>query len=155
MEAIFFCGIQASGKTTFYKENFFKTHVRISLDLLNTRRKENIFLRTCLQTQHRFVIDNTSSTKKERLVYIEKAKQFKFKIRGFYFQSTVGKAITRNKNRTGKEFVPPVGIGGTYKRLQVPAFEEGFDELFKIKIVNGSFVVETIANEVEVAIQNQ
>ena len=78
MEAIIFCGIQASGKTTFYKENFFKTHVRISLDLLNTRRKEDIFLRTCLQTQQRFVIDNTNPTKKERLPYIEKAKAFKF-----------------------------------------------------------------------------
>lgn len=147
MEAIIFCGIQASGKTTFYKENFFKTHVRISLDLLNTRRKEDIFLRTCLQTQQRFVVDNTNPTKKERLPYIEKAKAFKFKITGFYFQSTLGEAITRNKNRTGKELVPPAGIGGTFKRLQVPVFGEGFDELFKVNIVIGSFAVEKIVNE--------
>jgi len=147
MEAIIFCGIQASGKTTFFKENYFKTHVRLSLDLFNTRRKENIFLETCLQTQQRFVIDNTNATKKERVLYIEKAKQFKFKVTGFYFESTAGEAITRNKNRTGKEHVPPAGIGGTYKKLQVPEFEEGFDELFKVKIVNGSFVVEKMGIE--------
>ena len=144
MEAIIFCGIQASGKTTFYKENFFKTHVRISLDLLNTRLKENIFLETCLQTQQRFVADNTNATKKERLLYIEKAKQFKFKVMGFYFETTVGEAITRNKNRTGKELVPPAGIGGTFKKLQVPSLEEGFDELFKVKILNGKFVAEAM-----------
>lgn len=85
MEAIIFCGIQASGKTTFYKENYFKTHVRISLDLLNTRRKENIFLETCLQTQQRFVVDNTNITKKQRLVYIEKARGFKFKVTDSFF----------------------------------------------------------------------
>lgn len=155
MEAIIFCGIQASGKTTFYKENFFKTHVRISLDLFNTRRKENIFIETCLQTQQRFVIDNTNPTKKERHAYIEKAKQFKFKVTGFYFESTIGEAITRNKNRTGKELVPPAGIGGTYKRLQPPSFIEGFDELFRVKIVNGGFTVEGIAkNVVSAAINN-
>ena len=147
MEAIIFCGIQASGKTTFYKENFFRTHVRLSLDLFNTRRKEKIFLETCLQTQQRFVIDNTNATKKERLVYIEKAKEFKFAVKGFYFETTVGQAITRNKNRTGKEDVPAAGIGGTYKRLQEPEFAEGFDELFIVKILNGNFVVDKIAIE--------
>lgn len=146
MEAIIFCGIQASGKTTFYKENFFKTHVRISLDLFNTRRKENIFLQTCFQTQQRFVIDNTNATKKERLAYIETAKDYKFKVTGYYFEATLGEAITRNKNRIGKEIIPPAAIGGTFKRLQVPAFEEGFNELYKVKIENGSFIVETIVN---------
>jgi hypothetical protein len=55
MEATIFSGIQASGKTTFYKERFFKTHIRLSLDLLNTRGKENAFLQTCFETQQRFV----------------------------------------------------------------------------------------------------
>jgi predicted kinase len=40
MEAVVFIGIQASGKTTFYQQRFFATHVRISLDLLRTRERE-------------------------------------------------------------------------------------------------------------------
>lgn len=32
MEAVIFVGIQASGKTSFYLERFFETHVRISRD---------------------------------------------------------------------------------------------------------------------------
>lgn len=147
MEAIIFCGIQASGKTTFYKERFFKTHVRLSLDLFNTRRKEDIFLQACLTTQQRFVVDNTNATKKERQLYIAKAKDFKFKVIGFYFLSTVGEAITRNKNRTGKELIPAAGIGGTYKRLQPPVVAEGFDVLYTVKIVNDSFVVEEVKTD--------
>ncbi len=147
MEAIIFCGIQASGKTTFYKETFFRTHLRISLDLLNTRRKENIFLQTCFVTQQRFVIDNTNATKKARLPYIEKAKTYKFKIIGYYFDTTLGEAITRNKNRTGRELVPIAGIGGTFKRFEAPGFEEGFDELYKVKIIESRFVIEQIQRE--------
>ena len=47
MEGVIFIGIQASGKSTFYIENFFDTHVRISMDLLNTRNKELQFLHKC------------------------------------------------------------------------------------------------------------
>jgi len=36
MEAVIFTGIQAVGKSTFYKEHFFTTHVRINLDMLKT-----------------------------------------------------------------------------------------------------------------------
>jgi predicted kinase len=134
MEAIIFCGIQASGKSTFYKKYFFRTHVRISMDLFNTRRKENIFIETCLATQQRFVVDNTNVTVKDRHRYIEKAKGNKFKVICYFFQSTVGEAIARNKSRTGKEFVPPDGIGGTFKKLQQPSYEEGIDEIYLVKL---------------------
>jgi len=69
METILFCGIQATGKTTFFKEKFFKTHIRISLDQLNTRNKEWKFIDTCFATQQRFVVDNTNPTKEDRLKY--------------------------------------------------------------------------------------
>jgi hypothetical protein len=48
MEAIIFCGIQATGKTGFYKERFLQTHVRISLDLLKTRYREDLLLDACI-----------------------------------------------------------------------------------------------------------
>ena len=40
MEAVVFAGLQASEKSSFFKERFFSTHVRISLDLLKTRNRE-------------------------------------------------------------------------------------------------------------------
>jgi predicted kinase len=139
--------VQASGITTFYQQRFIKTHVRISLDLFNRRRKENIFLETCLISKQRLVIDNTNYSKAQRQDYIQKAKEYKSKVIAYYFISTIGEAITRNKNRTGKEFVPAAGIGGTFLRLQPPEFSEGFDEIFEVRLQGINFFITPAAAE--------
>lgn len=148
MEIVIFCGIQASGKTTFFKENFFNTHVRISLDLLNTRHKENKFIETCLSIQQPFVVDNTNPAKSDRAKYITAAKAHKFKVVGYYFQSKLDDSLQRNCRRTGKENIPEVGIKGTYKRLELPDFEEGFDEIYYVSIENQQFSVKPWSNEI-------
>jgi predicted kinase len=141
MEAILFCGIQASGKTSFYAEQFLKTHLRISLDLLHTRNKENIFLQSCIRTGQAFVIDNTNPTKKDRQRYIDSIKPFKFRITGYYFHTTVASAIERNVLRHSKEFIPIAGIMGTYKKLEPLHFEEGFDKLFWVELREKKFII--------------
>jgi hypothetical protein len=140
-------GSKASGKTTFYKENFLKTHLRISLDQLHTRNKENKFLEFCLEYGQKFVVDNTNPTKKERLKYIELARKCKFKIIGYYFKSTSGEAIRRNSKRTEKERVPIPGIMGTNKKFEVPVLSEGFDELFQVHLIDPRFQVTSIKDE--------
>jgi hypothetical protein len=47
-EAVIFIGVQASGKTSFYRQRFFETHLRISLDMLRTRQREQLLLVACL-----------------------------------------------------------------------------------------------------------
>jgi predicted kinase len=148
MEAILFCGIQATGKSTFFKENFFKTHVHISLDLLRTRHRENKFLELCIQTQQAFVIDNTNPTKTERLKYIAAAKEAKFKIIGYFFQSKVSEALLRNEARKGKEKIPEIGIKGTFKRLELLEYSEGFDELYFVEIIDNQFIIKEWKNEI-------
>ena len=69
--SVLLIGIQASGKSTFYKEKFFNTHVRISNDLLKTKNREKLLLEYCINTQMPFVIDNTNSTKEVRKNYID------------------------------------------------------------------------------------
>src|SRR5262245_19176716 len=85
MEAIIFIGVPGSGKSSYFKERLFHSHVRISLDLLKTRHREQRLLDLCLSTQQPFVIDNTSPTKRERSRYIEAAKAKRFQIKGYYF----------------------------------------------------------------------
>ncbi len=80
MEAIIFCGIQATGKSTFFKERFFRTHLHLSLDLLRTRHRLSTFMDTCLNTQLPFVIDNTNPTRAEREPYIRAAKARQYKV---------------------------------------------------------------------------
>ncbi len=148
MEAIIFIGIQATGKTTFYVQNFLKSHIRISLDMLHTRNKENLFLETCLQTQQPFVIDNTNPTKADREKYIAKAKDAKFRVIGYYFQSKIDEAIARNNLRSGTEKIPVKGLRGTHAKLELPDFWEGFDELYYVELDNGTFNVKKWDNEI-------
>jgi predicted kinase len=148
MEAIIFCGLQATGKSTFFKEHFFKTHVRVSLDLLRTRNRENRFLEVCFGTQQPFVVDNTNPTKEDRKKYISDAKKYKFKVIGYYFQSKLSDALNRNSQRKGKDFVPEIGIKGTFNKLTLPSFEEGYDELYYVEIFKNQFLIKEWTNEI-------
>ncbi|WP_418360261.1 AAA family ATPase [Sphingobacterium detergens] len=148
MEMIIYCGIQASGKSSFYKENHFNSHVRISMDLLNTRNKENKFIKTCLETQQTFVVDNTNPTKAERAKYIDLAKMYKYKIIGYYFSSSLLSSLERNSARINKERIPDIGIRGTHKKLQIPSLDEGFDKLYYVTLDAEGFIIKDWENEV-------
>jgi len=134
MEAIIFIGIQATGKSSFYKQYFSDTHLRINLDMLKTRHREDIILKACLSAKQPFVVDNTNPTIANRQKYITLAKAAKFKLIGYYFQSKLKEAIKRNNTRTGKSCIPEKGIRATYAKLQRPSFSEGFDALYYVTI---------------------
>ncbi len=145
MEAVVFVGIQASGKSTFYQRRFFKTHVRIKLDMLRTRRREELLVRACLEAKQPFVVDNTNPTARDRARYVGPAKAAGFRVVGYYFESEVSEALERNASRPERERVPEVGVRGTHSRLEVPSFGEGFDALYRVRIdERGEFVVEAI-----------
>lgn len=138
MEAVIFCGIQAAGKTTFYLERFFDTHVRLSLDLLRTRHRERTFLTACLTTQQRFVVDNTNATRAERARYIAPARAAGFRVVGYFFAADPRAAFERNRRRPEGAAVPAAGLFGTQKKLEPPRLDEGFDSLFRVELVEGA-----------------
>ncbi|HTU33370.1 MAG TPA: AAA family ATPase, partial [Candidatus Acidoferrum sp.] len=95
MEAVIFVGIQGSGKTSFYRERFFNTHVRISLDMLRTRHREGMFFRACLAAGQSFVIDNTNPLPSDRARYVPGARRAGFRVMGYYFESSLGDSMRR------------------------------------------------------------
>ncbi len=129
MQAIILIGIQGAGKTTFFREHFFETHVRISLDMLRTRDRERLLLEACLAAQQPFVIDNTNVLATERAVYIQAARARGFKVTGYFFKTELRAAIARNNKRTDKKPLPVPALARWFKRLQPPLAQEGFDEL--------------------------
>ena len=137
MEAIVFCGIQASGKSTFYRERFFDTHVRISMDMLRTRRRERIPLEACIAAQQPFVVDNTNPTAAERAKYIAPALAAGFTVVGYFFQTDPRAAFARNQQRTGRALIPAAGLFGTAKRLEIPSLVEGFARMDRVALVEG------------------
>jgi predicted kinase len=149
MEAIIFIGIQATGKSTFFLRRFFATHARINLDMLKTRNRERILLAACLEARQPFVIDNTNLTREARAYYISQAKAAGFEVTGYYFKSSLQAALERNRRRGGKSLIPEKGIFSSYRKLELPSFDEGFDQLFYVEIAeDGQFIVKEWGDEV-------
>jgi len=136
MEAVVFCGIQASGKTTFYRQRFFDTHVRISLDLLRTRRRERLLLQACVEGKQPFVVDNTNPTAAERARYIGPALAAGFRVIGYFFAADPREAFERNRRRIGKAAIPAAGLFGTQKRLELPTLAEGFSRIDRVELLS-------------------
>ena len=142
-DAIVFVGLQGSGKSSFYTQRFFQSHVRINLDMLKTRHRETVLLQACIEMKQHFVVDNTNPTLGEREKYIRPARKAGFRIIGYYFAPDIPACIARNEQRAGRERVPPQAILATAKRLQPPTLSEGFEILYYVKINNNQrFIVE-------------
>ncbi|WP_151777424.1 ATP-binding protein [Acinetobacter brisouii] len=144
MQLIIFIGIQASGKSTFYQQYFYHTHLRINLGMLKTRHREKLIFEACLASKTKCVIDNTNVSAEDRARYIHQAKQAGFQIIAYYFQTSLEGALTRNLQRQGKALIPEKGVRATHQRLQAPQLSEGFDEIYQVQIssTEGKFSIQ-------------
>jgi predicted kinase len=149
MQAILLIGLQGAGKSTLYQQRFSNTHLRLNLDMLKTRHRLKLLLDACLAAKQPFVIDNTNPTKACRLLYLQAAKAAGFQCVGYYLQSKLDDCKLRNAQRPVEQQVPLPGLLGTAARLELPSWEEGFDELYYVRIdEQNTFVIEEWADEV-------
>src|SRR3712207_653540 len=132
VEAIVFVGVQASGKSTFWRERLSDSHVRISRDLLRTPHREAAFLETCLRTRARFVVDKTNATAAERRRYVEPALGHGYAVLAYWFDTPVAETLARNAQRSGSARIPVAGVLGTRKLLEPPRPEEGFASVWRV-----------------------
>ena len=142
MEMVIFIGAQASGKSSFYRERFQNSHVRINLDMLRTRQRESVLVNACLVASQSFVVDNTNPTRQERAKYFAAARAYQFRVAGFYFQSSIASCIRRNESRAGVTEIPAHAIASTVGKMELPKYGEGFDQLGFVRLINNQFVVE-------------
>lgn len=148
MELALLIGIPGSGKSTFCRERFFASHLRLSLDMLRTRRRERLLLDACLATGTPVVIDNTNVSREERALFIGAARAARFRVAGYYLRTELALALERNASRVGRARVPNIGLLATHSRLRLPEWSEGFDELFFVsQDGRGGFAVEPWKSE--------
>lgn len=148
MEAVLFIGVQGCGKTTFYKERFFETHVRVSRDMVKTKGRERILLGACLAAGQPFVLDNTNALASQRAEVIEPAHAAGFRVVACYFRCGIREALWRNRRRPAGAVVPVPGVIATFKKLQPPSWDEGFDAIHVVTTNEADgFVVEEWTRE--------
>jgi predicted kinase len=143
VEAVLLIGVQGCGKSTFYRERFFETHVRVSRDMLKTKPRERMLVAACLAAKQPFVVDNTNAAASARAEVIAPAREAGFRIVAVYFRCGLREALGRNRRRPSGAVVPVPGVISTFKRLQPPSWQEGFDEIRVVTTKEaGEFVVE-------------
>ena len=135
-------GLQGSGKSTFYRNFLEQDYVRINLDTLKTRHREELLVRDCIARGISFAVDNTNPTRADRQRYIVPAWQAGYRIIGYFMESQLKLCIERNGLRQGKAQIPATAIAATSNKLQLPCYNEGFDELYFVKNDGSTMTVE-------------
>ena len=91
MELVIFVGLQASGKSTFFRERFAATHEHVSKDLFrnnrNRNRRQRELVEAALRAEFPVVVDNTNPSVEERRALIESGHKFGARIVGYCFES--------------------------------------------------------------------
>ena len=145
LELVVLVGLQASGKSTFFRERFAATHDHVSKDLFpNNRdrnRRQTQLIRAALGAGSSVVVDNTNPTARDRLTPIQLGRESGARIIGYFFESDPHESLRRNDRREGRARVPAVAIFATAKKLSLPSPEEGFDELFRVRLLASGFEI--------------
>jgi predicted kinase len=82
-------------------------------------------------------VDNTNPNRAVRAEIIRLAHARSIPVIGYFFDTTAGDALRRNRARQGRERVPEVAIFTVRKRLQPPERSEGFDRLYLVRLNEG------------------
>lgn len=155
MELVVFVGLQASGKSTFFREWFASTHEHVSKDLLRNNRdpyrRQARLIEAALLEGRSVVVDNTNPTSEDRRALVRLGHEHGARVVGYYFEAAVRECVERNRGRLGKARVPDVAIYATARKLTPPSPPEGFDELLRVRIVGnrGFEVVRTWTGDPE------
>ena len=151
LELIVLVGLQASGKRTFVRERFAATHDHVSKDLFRNNRDRNRrqtqLIRAALVVGRSVVVDNPNPTVEDRRAPIRLGREFGARIVGCFFESEPYESLRRNDRREGRARVPAVAVFATAKRLAPPSLEEGFDELFRVRLLASGFDVRSFGDD--------
>lgn len=148
IELVVFSGLQAAGKTTFYRDRFAGTHVHISKDQWpNARKREERqrrLIEEYLRADRSVVVDNTNPTPAERVPLVAIARAVGVRALSYHFAVSVEEALRRNERRVGRARIDNVGTFSVAKRLVPPGDAEGFDGLFQVRLTDCEILVTEI-----------
>ena len=138
-ELVLLIGLQAAGKSSFYRARFAGTHDLVSKDRFpnnrNPARRQRQLIEEALAAGRSVVVDNTNPTPEDRAELIALARPLGATAVGYYFESRLAECLERNRQRQGKARVPDVALYATRQRLCLPSPAEGFDRLYYVRLL--------------------
>jgi predicted kinase len=168
LELVILVGIQASGKTTFYRRHMQGRYLHVSLDNWrgkgNVRGKEHEAILAGLRAAAEggqelgVVVDNTNITAAARKRYFDYAREFAgrtglaLRVLAYFFDADLQACLKRNEQRPAEVpagtpyYVPAAAIRRFHSQLEPPTHQEGFAEVFRVRIADdGQFQVERLS----------
>jgi len=172
VELVIFIGIQASGKTTYYRRRLAGEYSHVSLDNWRgkgaVRVKERAAVMAALVAAadsegaiRGVVVDNTNVTAAARRRYFACAGDFArqagrpVRFVAFFFDADLPACLARNQRRPPPNqagpgtpyFVPPPAIAAFARQLEPPRFDEGFDRIVRVRIAGEDFQTQEVRRE--------
>ena len=168
VELVILVGIQASGKTTFYRRCMEGRYLHVSLDNWRgrgrVRNKEYRAIMDGLRASADsggavlgVAVDNTNVTAATRSRYFGYASEFALsagarpRVIAYFFDEDLASCLGRNEQRpreapAGTPYhVPPSALHDFHARLEPPRYEEGFDVIHRVAIdASGQFIVQEV-----------
>ncbi|OBJ53112.1 ATP-binding protein [Mycobacterium sp. 1423905.2] len=135
-EVAILIGLQAAGKTTFYRQRLAATHVHVSKDNFrhnrNRQRRQMQLITDALAAGRDVAVDNTNPSSLEWEPIVDLAHACGAPVVAYWFPPDVTASLRRNVNRSGHARVSEIAILSTVKRLRPPRPEDGFDRLVEV-----------------------
>lgn len=137
-ELVVLVGLQASGKSTFYRERLAATHALVSMDLLRNNRRPGrrqlVLVGEALAAGRSVCVDNTNPGRVERAELVALARAHGAEAVCYFFDEPLEDCLRRNALREGRARVPVVALYDARNRLAVPSRAEGFARMFRVRM---------------------
>jgi predicted kinase len=141
MDLIVLIGLPGAGKTTFYQQRFAGTATLVSKDLLRSGgrlgERQAALVEAALGRGESVVVDNTNPQVDDRSPLVAQARRRGGRAIAYFFAPDLPGCRRRNAARSGRARVPDVALHVTAKRMQPPGYQEGFDEIYDVRLVEG------------------
>ena len=140
-ELVIFVGLQASGKTSFYRSFLKPTHTLVSKDSLRSKRergkRQQALIRAAMSARQNVVVDKTNPPAEDRRPLIDHGNEYQYRLIAVYFDASIEECMARNALRVGRDKVPEVGLRVTSRLLVRPAFSEGYHAVLRVRPLPG------------------
>jgi predicted kinase len=145
VDLVVLCGLQGSGKSTFFGARFAATHAHVSQDRFRSAPDKPARRRALVAAAARegrsAVVDDTNLSRERRTELVALAREHGMRPVLYWIPPDVRASLARNAGRAGRARVPSVAIFAARKRLVPPDASEGFAAAFEVTPTEGAFLI--------------